>query len=263
MKIFTIWFNLKKLYLQKLLGKSNFHFESIDSSINKNLTFTDTSHNLPKMSVMNSRKEDLLIILWGKLNRIWHLLIIIYVKTPEMLNLVNGLSLQGHIVSLDFKNHYSVSDYDLYYYVSGEKVPDHDKKPTVPKVTDHIATPMRTRRSFVHKNALDAMILEPTAQDDPQYVDSPQGTKQSLGKSGMVPIFTEKKDFGKVPTYIKKLKKTRKEEELRWENEQAEIVKKREMMKLQDEEREQILQVLHSIDYTKNLSSVAPLSSHF
>ena len=127
-------------------------------------------------------------------------------------------------------------DFTFVAFFSGEKVPDHDKKPTVPKVTDHIATPMRTRRSFVHKNALDAMILEPTAQDDPQYVDSPQGTKQSLGKSGMVPIFTEKKDFGKVPTYIKKLKKTRKEEEIRWEIEQEEIVKKREMMKLQDEE---------------------------
>ena len=193
---------------------------------------------------MNSKKADLLITPWGKLKRIWHLLIITYAKTPETLNLVNGLSLQGLIVSLNFKNLNPISEYGSFNYVSGEKVPDHDKKPTVPKVTDHIATPMRTRRSFVHKNALDAMILEPTAQDDPQYVDSPQGTKQSLSKSGMVPIFTEKKDFGKVPTYIKKLKKTRKEEEIRWENEQNEQMKKREMMKLQDEEREQILQVL-------------------
>ena len=127
MKIFTIWFNLKKLYLQKLLGKSCFHFESIASFI-KTLILTDTSHSLPKMSVMNSRKEDLLIILWGKLKRIWHLLIITYVKTPEMLNLVNGLSLQGHIVSLNFKNHNPISEHGFFNYVSGEKVPDHDKK---------------------------------------------------------------------------------------------------------------------------------------
>ena len=49
-----------------------------------------------------------------------------------------------------------------------------ERKPTVPKVTDHIATPMRTRRSFVHKNALEAMVSEPTAIDNPQFVDAPQ-----------------------------------------------------------------------------------------
>ena len=113
----------------------------------------------------------------------------------------------------------------------------------MPKVTDHIATPMRTRRSFVHKNALDAMVSEPTAQENPQFVDAQNGTKQSLKQSGMVPTFVEKKDFGKVPTYIKKLKKTKLEDEKRWEHEQLEIARKREMMKLQDEERDNILQV--------------------
>ena len=49
-----------------------------------------------------------------------------------------------------------------------------ERKPIVPKVTDHIATPMRTRRSFVHKNALEAMVSEPTALDNPQFVDAPQ-----------------------------------------------------------------------------------------
>ena len=59
----------------------------------------------------------------------------------------------------------------------------------------------------------------------------------------MVPTFTEKKDFGKVPTYIKKLKKSKLEDEKRWEHEQQEIIRRREMMKLQDQEREAILQV--------------------
>ena len=36
----------------------------------------------------------------------------------------------------------------------GEKVPQHERKPTVPKVTEHVATPMRSRRNFVEKNAL-------------------------------------------------------------------------------------------------------------
>ena len=59
----------------------------------------------------------------------------------------------------------------------------------------------------------------------------------------MVPTFTEKKDFGKVPTYIKKLKKSKLEDEKRWEHEQQEIIRRREMMKLQDQERDAILQV--------------------
>ena len=40
-------------------------------------------------------------------------------------------------------------------------MPQHERKPTVPKVTEHVATPMRSRRNFVEKNALDAMILAP------------------------------------------------------------------------------------------------------
>ena len=119
----------------------------------------------------------------------------------------------------------------------------HERKPSVPKVTDHVATPMRSRRNFVEKNALDAMISEPSNTEDPQFVDAPGGNKQSLQKSGMVPKHIEKKDFAKVPAYIKKIKKAKIEDQKRWEHEQQEIVRRREMMKLQSEEREAILQV--------------------
>ena len=124
-----------------------------------------------------------------------------------------------------------------------EKVVHEERKPMVPKVTDHIATPMRSRRNFVQKNALDAMISEPTNQEETHFVDAPGGNKQALKPSGMVPNYVEKKEFGKVPTYIKKLKKTREDEQKRWEDEQQEILRKREMMKLQDNERDALLQV--------------------
>ena len=127
--------------------------------------------------------------------------------------------------------------------ILGEKVTPHERKPCVPKVTDHVATPMRSRRNFVEKNALDAMISEPSNIEDPKFVDAPGGNKQSLQKSGMVPKHIEKKDFAKVPAYIKKIKKAKIEDQKRWEHEQQEIVRRREMMKLQNEEREAILQV--------------------
>ena len=62
----------------------------------------------------------------------------------------------------------------------------------------------------------------------------------------MAPTYVEKKDFGKVPTYIKKIKKSKVEEQVRWEENQQEILRKREMMKLQDNEREALLQVQYS-----------------
>ena len=61
------------------------------------------------------------------------------------------------------------------------------RRPPVPKATDHIATPYRTRRNFVHKNALDAMLSEPPGKNsgegdedssDVCYVDSPRGNTQ-------------------------------------------------------------------------------------
>lgn len=129
----------------------------------------------------------------------------------------------------------------------GEKIPAHDRKPNVPKVTDHIATPMRSRRNIVQKNALDVMISEPNPVENPQFVDAPNGTKQVLKASGMVPNFVEKKDFGKVPGYIKKIKKSKVEEQKKWEEEQHEIAQRREMMKLQDGERDALLQVKKTI----------------
>ena len=118
-----------------------------------------------------------------------------------------------------------------------------NRRPPVPKATDHIATPYRTRRSFVNKNALDAMLSEPSRIEDPQYVDEPKGHLQSKINSGMIPNYVEQQKFGKVPGYLKRRKQEQVEEQKRWEEEQEAIAKKREMMKLQDHERQSILDV--------------------
>lgn len=80
--------------------------------------------------------------------------------------------------------------------ITGEKVRfcgDHPRHPTAPKVTDHVATPLRHRRNFVQKNAIDAMISSAQAIPDPLFVDNQHGNTQSLVKSGMVPSFSQKK----------------------------------------------------------------------
>ena len=120
---------------------------------------------------------------------------------------------------------------------------DDNRRPPVPKATDHIATPYRTRRSFVNKNAMDAMLSEPSRIEDPQFVDAPKGNVQSKINSGMMPNFIEKPKFGKVPGYLKRRKQEQVDDQKRWEEEQEAIVKRKEMMKLQDHERQSILDV--------------------
>ena len=120
---------------------------------------------------------------------------------------------------------------------------DDNRRPPVPKATDHIATPYRTRRSFVNKNAMDAMLSEPSRIEDPQFVDAPKGNVQSKINSGMMPNFIEKPKFGKVPGYLKRRKQEQVDDQKRWEEEQEAILKRKEMMKLQDHERQSILDV--------------------
>jgi hypothetical protein len=102
------------------------------------------------------------------------------------------------------------------------------------------------RRSFVNKNAMDAMLSEPSRIEDPQFVDAPKGNVQSKINSGMMPNFIEKPKFGKVPGYLKRRKQEQVEDQKRWEDEQEAIVKRKEMMKLQDHERQSILDGLRA-----------------
>lgn len=121
------------------------------------------------------------------------------------------------------------------------------RRPPVPKVTDHIATPFRTRRSFVHKNALEAMLAEPPRAADQKFVDSPRGNAQYRKASGMVPVHRDRPDFGRVPGYLRRMKMQRDEEQRRWEEEQERAAEGREAMKLHEDERQAILEVLRPL----------------
>ena len=76
------------------------------------------------------------------------------------------------------------------------------RRPPVPKATDHIATPYRTRRNFVHKNALDAMLSEPPGGKDSSgdssdacYVDSPRGNTQVIFLASYFKVCQNKNNF--------------------------------------------------------------------
>ena len=63
----------------------------------------------------------------------------------------------------------------------------------------------------------------------------------------MVPNYSEKAKFGKVPGYLKKFKNDKAMEQARWEEEQEELMRRREKMKLQDHERHELLEVDKSL----------------
>ena len=71
----------------------------------------------------------------------------------------------------------------------------------------------------MNKNALDAMLSEPSKIEDPQFVDEPKGNLQSKVNSGMMPNYVEKPKFGKVPGYLKRRKQEQVDEQKRWEEE--------------------------------------------
>ncbi|KAI8039127.1 enkurin [Drosophila gunungcola] len=60
--------------------------------------------------------------------------------------------------------------------------------------------------NFIKRNKMCAKETIP-CPPPPRYVDTPAGTRHNLLNSGLVPQFICRKDFGKVPVYLKKTKR--------------------------------------------------------
>jgi len=88
------------------------------------------------------------------------------------------------------------------------------------------------------------MRAAPPEKNDPKLVDAPNGNSQSLEKSGLKPKFALKKDFGRVPTYLNRMKMEAAEAARLWEAEQEAERNRKEAMILTQEERDNILQGL-------------------
>ena len=139
-------------------------------------------------------------------------------------------------------------------------IEDHGgKKEPVPRVTDHVYSAPKMNRNFIHWNALSQMRAAPPEKNDPKLVDAPNGNSQILEKSGLKPKFALKKvywmplknmqykflcqDFGRVPTYLNRMKMEAAEAARLWEAEQEAERNRKEAMILTQEERDNILQV--------------------
>ncbi|KAM6971661.1 enkurin [Tautogolabrus adspersus] len=112
------------------------------------------------------------------------------------------------------------------------------RKPPVPARTDQPLMGLHTKRDFI-KTAT-AVPMKP----QPACVDTSKGHKQLLEKSGLLPEYIKKKDYGEVPVYLKQ----RNEEEQRAHEENLRFLKEQRergaIKQLSDEERRSLIEGL-------------------
>lgn len=77
------------------------------------------------------------------------------------------------------------------------------KKPSVPRANaNNNQTNTNNNKDFISSNAFEN-INSIARKPKPSYVDTNSGHRNDLISSGLVPNYTLKKDFGKVPEYLK------------------------------------------------------------
>jgi len=77
------------------------------------------------------------------------------------------------------------------------------KKPSVPRANDNTyAKNQNQSKDFISNNAIEN-INSVARKPNASYVDTKMGHRNDLLSSGLVPNYTLKKDFGKIPEYLK------------------------------------------------------------
>ncbi|XP_034657231.1 enkurin [Drosophila subobscura] len=83
--------------------------------------------------------------------------------------------------------------------------PKGEKMPPLPGIGSKRQEPIMVP-NFIRRNIQCAKQTVP-CPPPPRYIDTPVGTRHNLLNSGLLPQFICRKDFGKVPIYLKKTKK--------------------------------------------------------
>lgn len=114
------------------------------------------------------------------------------------------------------------------------------KKPPVPKHDEKPLMGIRSNKNFINTNAEESIMSVPR-KPVPKYVDTRKGDSNMLERSGLVPKYISKTDYGQMPDYLKK----RNEEVAQAQEEYDAYVRERmrqgAMKQLTDEERNEII----------------------
>lgn len=121
------------------------------------------------------------------------------------------------------------------------KYPDQDRRrPPVPKQDDKPMMGIRTNKNFITTNAVENIMSVPRKPEN-NFCDTRHGDKQPLETSGLHPKYTNKKEFGKCPIYLKKRQEEIAQAQQEYDDYVQDYFRRGAMIKLSNEERESIL----------------------
>lgn len=114
------------------------------------------------------------------------------------------------------------------------------RKPAVPKHDDQnkVATP--TDKDFIRTNAIENITSVPR-KPKAKYCDTVHGHTNDLIPSGMVPKYSQKSDYGKIPVYLEKKNNAEKAAQERYDEYVAEIVRQGALEQVGDGDRDDVL----------------------
>ncbi|KAL5497331.1 hypothetical protein EMCRGX_G013791 [Ephydatia muelleri] len=124
------------------------------------------------------------------------------------------------------------------------KYPDSDsRKPSVPKHTEKPQMGTTSSKNFISTNVATNVTAVPK-KPTPKYVDTAMGDRFDLEKSGLVPKYLKKKEYGEVPAYLKQREQEMTEAQAEYDRLVKESLEKEAMAQLNDTKREEILEGL-------------------
>uniref|UniRef100_A0A671KVG7 Enkurin-like n=1 Tax=Sinocyclocheilus anshuiensis TaxID=1608454 RepID=A0A671KVG7_9TELE len=130
-------------------------------------------------------------------------------------------------------------------------------KPPIPARTDKPLMGLHSNKNFIKTNAVENIMTVPK-KPQPVYAYTKKGDKQLLEKSGLIPKYIKKKDYGLTPEYLLQRREEVKKAQEEYDNYVKERMREGAMKQLSGEERHNILQLHHQYQGLSVVTDTAP-----
>eukprot|EP00911_Craspedida_sp_UC1_P000662 UC1_evm1s508 len=124
----------------------------------------------------------------------------------------------------------------------GRSGPFKSAKPGVPRATERPVMGMKSKKNYLKNNALAATNASPR-KTAAARLDGTRGRagRFELEESGLVPKYTQREDFGRVPDYLQTFKQDRARQEQEYEEYVREMERQAAMYEVPPDERKKVL----------------------
>lgn len=117
------------------------------------------------------------------------------------------------------------------------------RRPAVPPHTERPQMGAKSSKNFITTNAVTNVMSVPR-KPAPKYVDTAGGSRHELEKSGLVPKYVNKKDYGQVPPYLEQRKQEMEEAQAMYDHYIKESLQRGQVQQVAEEERLVLLEGL-------------------